>query len=119
MVSIEHVATAVLGAVSALTAWNISRTQERQKARQFDLEYVRSIVDEQLKDMRSERDRAHAELVRLHERIAVLEAQLQEMEKARDIAIARLNHENEQLRKINRQLAAEIRQLREAIDRPS
>jgi len=54
---VEQLIPALTGVIGAIAAWSISSRQESQKSKQFDLEYVRQIIDEQLKDMREERDR--------------------------------------------------------------
>lgn len=107
----EQLFPVLSGVIGAIAAWSISSRQESQKSKQFDLEYVRQIVDEQMKDLREERINAHAEIIRLRERIAVLESQSVENERQRGAAIVRLQRENEELRRANAKMSIELRHL--------
>lgn len=93
--------TGILGAAGA---WSLSYIQERSKSKTLDLEYVRGLIDEQIEDLKAERDRSRQEMIRLRERIAVLEANTKD--------VARLRRENEELRRVNARLAAEIVEMR-------
>ena len=110
----ESLYPVLAGVIGAIASWNLSRMQERQKSKTFDLEYVRSVVAEQIKDLRDERDRNHAEIVSLRERMAVLEAEHKQAERARAAVIVRLQRENDELRQQNTHLLSEIEKLRTA-----
>lgn len=100
------------GIIGAAAAWGISYLQERNKGKSLDLEYVRGLIDEQIEDLRAERDRSRADMIGMRERIAVLESNIKELERSRESAITRLRHENEELRQQNTKLAALNNQLR-------
>ncbi|NEQ22889.1 MAG: hypothetical protein F6K28_27800 [Microcoleus sp. SIO2G3] len=108
----ESLYPVLAGVIGAIASWNISRLQERQKSKSLDLEYVRSLIDEQIKDLRDERDRSHDEMVKLRERTAVLEAQIREMERSRIAAVSRLQQENAVLKRQVDRLTVENEQLR-------
>lgn len=122
----QTIGTIFTAAIGAISAYAVSRLQEQgktkaakleavSKSRSLDLEYVRSIIDEQLRDLREERDRSHDEIIKLRERIAVLESQAIENERLRTAAIVRLQRENDELRKINDQMAIELRELHKQV----
>lgn len=107
----EQLFPVLSGVIGAIAAWSISSRQESQKSKQFDLEYVRQIVDQQMQGLREERVNAHAEIIRLRERIAVLESQSVENERQRGATIVRLQRENEELRRANAKMSIELRHL--------
>ncbi len=95
------------GLVGAIAGSCISLIKERRSGKTLDLEYVRGLIDEQIEDLRTERDKSRSEMVKLRERIAVMESHLRAMEQRKNLEIAQLREENQGLRRLNAKLAAE------------